>query len=234
MIDANWTKFSDRAEMGRKVASDVASFIASATRSRGIANLALAGGKTPVPAFRALARHNLDWSAVTLLPTDDRLVSVNDPLSNAGLIRAHFGRTGTAMIALVDDWTNDAETAGRVANEKLQTLRWPLDLVWLGMGEDGHTASILRGPDFETALNAPRTQYACGVVPDPLPKEAPVARVTLTRAALVNTRLLMLTISGDRKRAVAETAMREGPLSPTAIGRVLAAADVPVRVFWSP
>jgi 6-phosphogluconolactonase len=233
MIKADWARFRDSAAMARKVAADVAFLITSAIRSRGVATLAVAGGKTPVPAFRALAGYKLDWSAVTLLPTDDRLVAVDDPLSNAGLIRAHFGATGAIVLTLVDGPVNDPAAAGRAANEKLQTLRWPLDLVWLGMGKDGHTASILPGPDFEATLDAPPTQYACGVVPNPLPKEAPVARVTLTPAALINTRTLILTISGDRKRAVAETALQRGSLSATAIGQVLASTDVPIRIYWS-
>jgi 6-phosphogluconolactonase len=220
--------------MAAKVASEVASLVASAISSRGYAALAVAGGKTPIPALRALAEYELDWSAVTMLPTDDRLVAVNDPLSNAGLIRKLFDPTGAIVMTLVDDPASNPETAGRAANEKLQTLQWPLDLVWLGMGEDGHTASILHGPDFKAALDAPATQYACGVLPDPLPKEAPVARVTLTSTALVSTRALMLTISGDRKRAVAEEAIQQGSLSTTAIGQVLALTDVPIQIFWSP
>jgi 6-phosphogluconolactonase len=71
------------------------------------------------------------------------------------------------------------------------------------------------------------------VTPDPLPAEAPVARVTLTRAALVATRSLMLTITGRKKRMVAEQAIKDGPSSRVAIGRVLASARVPVEIYWS-
>jgi 6-phosphogluconolactonase len=234
MVRADWTKFGSMAEMATRVAAEVASLIKTAISSKGFATLAVAGGKTPVPALRELARYELDWSAVTMLPTDDRLVSVDDPLSNAGLIRNLFGPTGAIVLTLVDDPASSPAAAGRTANKRLQTLSWPLDLVWLGMGEDGHTASILRGPDFEAALDAPATQYACGVLPDPLPKEAPVDRVTLTSRALVNTRALMLTINGDRKRAVAEQAIHQGSQSTTAIGQVLALADVPIQIFWSP
>ena len=82
-------------------------------------------------------------------------------------------------------------------------------------------------------MDGPAGRRACVVTPDPLPAEAPVSRVTLTRGALVATRSLMLTITGEKKRAVAEQAMNDGAMSSLAIGRVLASARVPVEIYWS-
>jgi 6-phosphogluconolactonase len=228
-----WRLFDDAAAMARQVADDVQSIIRSAIEARGCAILAMPGGKTPVPIFHELARRRLDWSRVTLVPTDDRLVPIGDPLSNAGLIRACFGGTGASLLTLFDG-RGGVVAAGRSADDMLRTLRWPLDLVWLGMGEDGHTASILPGPDFDAALNGRTGRRACGVTPDPLPPEAPVVRVTLTRAALVATRSLMLTIAGRKKRAVAEQAIDDGSSSALAIGRVLASARVRAAIYWRP
>ena len=224
--------FDDAAAMAPRVADDVQAIMRSAIAARGSALVALPGGRTPVPIFAELARRELDWPLATLLPTDDRLVPLGDPLSNAGLIRAHFGGTGARLLTLVDGST-DADEAGRSADEKLRALRWPLDLVWLGMGRDGHTASILPGPDFDAALDGLPGRRACGVTPDPLPAEAPVARVTLTLPALVETRSLMLTINGEEKRAVAEQATEEGRSSKLAIGRVLASARGPLTIYSS-
>lgn len=226
-----WRLFDDAATMARQVADDVQSIIRAAIEARGTALIALPGGRTPVPIFHELARRGLEWSRVTLVPTDDRLVPIGDPLSNAGLIRAYFGGTGARLLTLFDG-RGGVDGAGRSADKHLRALRWPLDLVWLGMGEDGHTASILPGPDFDAALDGLTGRRACGVTPDPLPAEAPVARVTLTRAALVATRSLMLTITGEKKRAMAEQAIKDGPLSSVAVGRVLASARVPVEIYW--
>ena len=218
--------------MVRRVADDVQSIISSAIEERGLAVLALPGGRTPAPIFEELADRTIDWPSVTLLPTDDRLVPIGDPLSNAGLIRAHFASTGARLLTLFDG-SACAGAAARSADRKLASLRWPLDLVWLGMGEDGHTASILPGPDFDEALDRLAARRACLVTPDPLPAEAPVPRVTLTRSALVATRALMLTITGEKKRGVAEQAIEEGLSSSFAVGRVLTSARAPVQIYWS-
>ena len=98
------------------------------------------------------------------------------------------------------------------------------------MGADGHTASIFPGPDLDEALNGPKERRALGVMPDPLPADAPVARVTLSRAAILSTRTLLITISGDEKKAVLERAIADGASSTVPIGRVLADCELAVDI----
>ncbi len=232
MFEGDWREFDDNEVMAQRAASYVEALIRSAIAARGSATLALAGGKTPIPAFRELAEAGCDWSRVTLLPTDDRLVAADDPLSNIRLLRQCFGDVGATIMALADASDGDPIEAGDHADARLGALDWPLDLVWLGIGDDGHTASILPGPDFETALTVSRR--ACGVVPDPLPQEAPVARVTLTRAALLSTQVLLVMFTGARKKAIIERAIIDGSKATTAIGRILADTPMPVVLFSGP
>ena len=144
-----------------------------------------------------------------------------------------FLPTGARVVPIATA-IEDYRLAGNSADARLQDLPWPPDLVWLGMGEDGHTASIFAGPDLQDALDAPKARRAVGVMPDPLPDNAPVARVTLTRAAILSARTILITITGDKKREVLEQAIADGQSSRVPIGRVLAEAEQPIDIHWAP
>ena len=235
MDEVEWWEFESPAQMAEQVAGDIGFVIESAIEAHGGARLAVPGGKTPDVVYEALLKNKaIDWSKVTLIPTDDRLVGLDDALSNHAKLQGYFGTTGAEIVSLVDEVAlGDYREAGRLADERLKLLHWPLDLVWLGMGADGHTASIFPGPDLDHAISAPRERRAVGVRPDPLPPEAPVERVTLTVSALSSARAVMVTITGAEKRRVLEEALKEGPLSSKPIGRVLAEIDAATDIFWT-
>jgi len=233
MIEAEWWDYDDADELAEAVAGDVAFIIESALDARGRALIALPGGKTPLAIYPHLAAKKLKWKNVTIIPTDERVVAVTDPLSNVAVLAKAFLPLGARVFPIVSEAAADYRAAGKAADARLQDLHWPLDLVWLGMGADGHTASIFPGPDLDEALSGPKTRWALGVMPDPLPKEAPVARVSLSRAAIVSARTLTIVITGDDKRALLEKAIADGPLSPTPIGRVLAEAEQAIDIHWS-
>ena len=231
--EIEWWEYDDAAEMADAVAGDVQFIIESAIDARGAAVVALAGGKTPLPIYEKLVQAKLDWKRVTIIPGDDRLVPLGDPLSNVTAIGKAFIPKGARVIPLISDKAEDYKAAGRAADARLQDLHWPLDLCLLGVGGDGHAASIFPGPDFDEALNGPRERRALGVMPDPLPPEAPVARVTLSRAAIVSARALMIAITGDAKRSVLEDAINQGASSNYPVGRILADVELPVDIHWS-
>ena len=233
MIEAEWWEYDSLDELADAVAGDAGFIIESAVDARGSSLIAVPGGKTGPAIFPKLIAQTVPWKKVTVIPTDDRLVPMDDERSNIRAIGKAFLPTGARVIPIATD-ISDYRLAGNSADARLQDFPWPPDLVWLGMGIDGHTASIFTGPDFQEALDAPKARRAIGVMPDPLPDEAPVARVTLTRASILAARTVMITIIGGEKRQILEQAIADGQSSRLPIGRVLAEAEQPIDIHWAP
>jgi 6-phosphogluconolactonase len=231
MIEAEWWEYDSLDELADAVAGDAGFIIESAVDARGTSLIAVPGGNTGPAIFPKLVAQNLPWKKVTIIPTDDRLVPMDDERSNVRAIAKAFLPVGARVVPIAADIA-DYRLAGNSADARLQDLPWPPDLVWLGMGKDGHTASIFAGPDLQAALDAPKARRAVGVMPDPLPSEAPVARVTLTRAAILSARTVVIAITGDEKRALLEQAIADGQSSKLPIGRVLAEIDQPIDIHW--
>jgi 6-phosphogluconolactonase len=234
MIEAEWWEYDSIDELADAVAGDVGFIIESAVDARGSSLIAVPCGTTGPAIFPKLVAQKLPWKKVTIIPTDDRVVPVDSELSNAREIARSFLPAGARVIPVVSGSAQDYQLAGNAADARLQDLPWPPDLVWLGMGKDGHTASIFAGPDLKCALDAPKARRAVGVMPDPLPAEAPVARVTLTRSAILSARTVMITITGDHKRELLEQAIEDGHSSKLPIGRVLAEVEQPIDIHWCP
>jgi 6-phosphogluconolactonase len=235
MDEIEWWEFETPAEMAEQAAGDIGFVIESAIEAHGGARIAIPGGSTSDVVYEALLKNKeIDWSKVTLIPTDDRLVGLDDPISNHAKLNRIFAGRGATIISLIDEAALDNyREAGRLADERLGLLDWPLDLVVLGMGADGHTASIFPGPDLDRAVAGPKERRAVGVRPDPMPADAPVDRVTLTGVALSSARAVMVVITGPEKRATLESAIDEGPLSQKPIGRLIAEIEAPIDIFWS-
>ena len=233
MIEAEWWEYDNVDEMAGAVAGDVGFIVESAVDARNASLIALPGGDSVQPIFQALAAKKLPWKQLTIIPTDERLVPMDDERSNVRGIAKTFLPNGARVIPIGADIA-DYKLAGNSADARLQDLPWPPDLVWLGMGEDGHTASLFAGPDLQNALDAPKARRAVGVMPDPLPEDAPVARVTLTRSAILSARTILITITGDRQRELLEGAIEDGQSSKLPIGRLLAEVDQPIDIHWAP
>ena len=166
------------------------------------------GGSTPFPILERLAAMDLDWRRVTVWPGDDRQVPEDHPASNTGKIRALLEPTGAEVVALT-------------VMEQVPHFA----LAWLGMGADGHIASLF--PNTEP--RADDGQRIRTLTPDPLPAEAPFDRITLTIPALLDSDELVFVVRGGEKRALFEAAARSENDLP--IARLLAAADQPVTCF---
>lgn len=188
----------------------VADYVAGFVQQPGAKIMSVPGGSTPFPIFNRLSERNLNWSGVTLLPNDDRIVPIDHDASNAGRLMAALGDSGAAITALEEGMAAPA-----------------FDLVWLGMGADGHIASLF--PNTDPNMHAPA--QVIRLTPDPLPSEAPFDRLSWTLPALVNTKAMMLVVKGAAKRAVLEAAIAGENDLP--IARLLAAKTCPMTIFWS-
>jgi 6-phosphogluconolactonase len=233
MIEAEWWDYESMDELADAIAGDVGFIIDSAIDARGASLIAVPGGDTGSAIFPKLAAQTLPWKRVTIIPTDERLVPMDDERSNVRAIAKTFLPVGARVMPITGDIA-DHKLAGNSADARLQDLPWPPDLVWLGMGADGHTASIFTGPDLQEALDAPKARRAIGVMPDPMPEDAPVPRVTLTRAAILSARTILITVTGQDKRELLEQAIADGQSSKLPIGRVLAEVDQPIDIHWCP
>lgn len=233
MIEAEWWEYDDADEMADAVAGDIGFIVESAIDARGECLLAFPGGGTPKPIYERLASKSLPWKRVTIIPGDDRLVPVDNDLSNIKAIAQAMLPVGARVYPIAIE-AEDYTMAGHAADARLKDLKWPPDLVWLGMGTDGHTASLFPGPDLEAAMDAPKAKLAMGIRPDPMPPEAPVDRVSLTRAGILSARTIIITITGEEKKQILEQAIADGQSSKLPIGRVLAEAEFPIDIHWAP
>lgn len=170
--------------------------------------ITIPGGSTPFPILAAMADRDLDWSRIAVWPGDDRIVAEDHPASNVGRIRAALEPLGARVVALAED-----------------AVPPHFALTWLGMGADGHIASLF--PNTDPQVDDP--QMLRRLVPDPLPPEAPFARLSLTIPALLNSDALLFVMRGADKRAVFDAAIRGEHDLPVA--RLLAAAHQPVTCF---
>lgn len=166
------------------------------------------GGSTPFPVFETLVAMPLDWGRVLVWPGDDRIVPEDHPASNTGKIRALFEPVGAEVVTLT--------TMEQVPH---------FTLAWMGMGADGHIASLF--PNTDPQVDDP--QPIRRLTPDPLPPEAPFDRITLTIPALLDSDELLFVIRGDEKRAVFDAA--NAGESDLPIARLLGAASQPVTCF---
>lgn len=149
--------------------------------------IAVPGGSTPFPILARLAAEALPWGRIAVWPGDDRIVAEDHPASNVGRIRALLEPAGARIVPLSED-----AAPPRFA------------LAWLGMGGDGHVASLFPNTD-------PRPDDPLRVrrlTPDPLPPDAPFDRLSLTIPALLDSDELLFVIRGADKRAVFAAAMR--------------------------
>ncbi len=217
--------FSTLRDCAERIAGDMADCLDGAVKERGHATLAVSGGRTPELIFPPLSRANISWPDITVTLTDERWVGADHPDSNEGLVRRGL-LVGPAAQARFVGLKTPAPSSrqGREETEtRLVGLSWPLDAVFLGMGEDGHVASLF--PGDEDWMDAPGKSVAVA------PKGTRRPRVSLTPKALLSSRRIFLVLSGDEKNAAYDAALKPGPVSEFPLRLVLHQESVPVTVY---
>lgn len=215
------------------IAAHVADALRTAIAERGQASLAVSGGKSPIAMFEVLRDQDLDWSQVSIVLVDERVVPRDHEASNTALVAQHLLQGRAAQARFLPFFRELAtvfnaevlDALVRDATERISLLPWPLDVAVLGMGEDAHTASLFPGaPGYARAIAT--DEKLAWVVPD----TAPHGRISFTLHAMLEARELVLSISGDAKLAVYRRAAEQAdPALP--ISLILNQTQTPVSVW---
>jgi 6-phosphogluconolactonase len=226
-------RFRELADSG-KLAEELAAYIekrlSEAISKRGTASLVVSGGTTPVRLFEELSTRELPWEKVHITLADERWV---EPHQNEALVHRHLLKNRAAAARFVGLKTPHATASEgeKGCAERLKAVPRPFDILILGMGGDGHTASLFPGaaklPEA-TAMDSGRT--CMGIAPITAPHE----RMTLTLPVLLDSKEIIIHITGEGKRAVLEKAAGDGPETEMPIRYILRQTKVPVTVWWAP
>src|SRR2546423_6322453 len=226
-------EFADHAALDAALSEVVAQRLSQSISERGRASLVVSGGRTPVGFFHALSRVKLLWREVTVALADERWVAPDHPDSNEALVRSQLMQSEAKLARLLGVANTAATVAQGAANATahLSTLPRPFDVVVLGMGNDGHTASLF--PDAPELAQAFATDQSPAYVAV-TPSHAPHARVSLNAAALLDSRCIALHVAGEDKRKILEHAMRPGAVSELPVRILWQNSETPVHVYWAP
>ena len=226
-------KFEGIEAQSRALADEIAAGLRNAIAARRLASLVVSGGKSPIRMFELLRAEELDWSSVCVALADERWVDPSDPASNEKLVRDVLLK-GPAAAARFLGLKNGAPTPDMGAVSAWETFARvprPFDTVVLGMGDDGHTASLFPGsPNLPGAID-PAAAAGCVGMRAPV---APRPRLSLNLSALLDSRRIILAINGDAKWRTYLAAGAPGPVPDMPVRAVLRQTRTPVEVMWSP
>jgi len=215
--------------LAQSLAKRVAEALNQGLQSRGTASLMLSGGRSPIAFFEALSGYALDWHQVQVGLVDERWIAPDQEGSNEGLLRRYLLRNAASNAQLMSlyDARLSPEQAAQRAGQRLAALKHPIDVLVLGMGDDGHTASLF--PDSPGLTKALAKDCAEIYLPMQAPVE-PRQRISLTYPPLISAQLRCLAIQGASKLETLHTALSVEPEQMP----VRAFLDQPLDIYWCP
>jgi 6-phosphogluconolactonase len=227
---ADFIRFSSPQDLADHAAARVADLAGLGLAERGAASLILPGGRTPALFLAALGAMNLDWPRVSLTLCDERWVDEKSPDSNAAMVRRNLLIGAAAKASFLPLYNGEpTPDAGCAAVEAaLDLLPRPWDATIIGMGDDGHFASLFPGePALVAGLNLASGQNCVAARG---PADGP-PRLSLTLASLARSRHIFILATGSQKRQIWEQAAHTDPLAlPAAALHRL--TTTPVDFLW--
>ncbi|QLG86811.1 6-phosphogluconolactonase [Chitinibacter bivalviorum] len=226
-----WHEFSNKETLDQQLAATIADELKKAIAARGTAGLAVSGGRTPAGMFKALRNSDLDWSRVVITLVDERWVQPDHADSNERLTRENLLQDGAAaatFVSLVNTQATPHEALAEI-EARLAKMPNPIDVVILGMGDDGHTASL-----FPAAAELEAACESTALLAAVTPPVAPHQRITLTLPTIVKSPKVLVHITGESKKELLLNAMAANVAltEQYPIRRVL--DQVPLaNVFWA-
>ena len=224
-------EFENTSALDIALAEQTTAMLAADINASGSASLVVSGGRTPMGFFHLLSQQDLDWSAVTITLADERWVENQHQDSNEKLVRENLlinNAVQANFVAAKNAATNAVD--GEADLEQSLAAIGRFTVVILGMGDDGHTASLF--PDAEALalgldMNSGRTAIAV------TPPAAPHQRISMTLPRLLNTERLIVHISGQNKQKVLDQANAGNNVEELPIRAILQQTQVPATVFWA-
>jgi 6-phosphogluconolactonase len=214
------TQFPDRKSLFEALAATLASQLSAAVSQRGVASLIVPGGSTPVPLFHRLREAAVPWRHVQVMPSDERCVAESDPASNAAMIRRELLQGRAAEAVLHPLWP------APVWSDSL--LPW--DAVVVGMGDDGHFASLFPGNlGLIDALDVAKSPAFVQMMAPGAPRQ----RISMNLAALAQARSIYLVITGGNKKTVVESALARPDAGKWPVSALLQQSNPSPQVFWA-
>ena len=226
-------RFPNDIALVHALAGEIRVDLEEAIAARGTASLVVSGGRTPISLFHSLSAEPIDWSRIGITLADERWIATDAVSSNERLVRENLltGPAAKAHFIGLKNPSTRVEDGLAWAWQALSRIGRPFDVVVLGMGDDGHTASLFpNSPRVSQALDA-SAPAACVAMTAPV---APQERISLNMAALLDARRIVLHITGAGKWEIYKKACAAGPVSEFPVRGVLHQQQVPVDVFWSP
>ena len=220
--------FASGADAAADLASRIALILSQAIAERGVATIALSGGRSPRPVLEALSKEPIDWRKLIVTLVDERWVDAVSGDSNERLVRETLlqGPAAEARFVSMKTAAPNAYAGQAEVEERFAALPWPLDVVLLGMGDDGHTASLFPGAaELTEGLSSAARTIAV------TPPEAPHQRMSLTASAILDSRHVFLQIGGAAKKAVYDRALAGGRQEELPIRLALLQDRAPVEVW---